>query len=64
MTRGMRSWPPGEFGLRPLCAYRLLAACDKASSRSHTALFVNTYPMLQHIDGGRADGTLEQRFQT
>jgi hypothetical protein len=27
-------------------------------------LFINTYKMLQHINGGRADGTLERRFQT
>jgi DNA replication protein DnaC len=29
-----------------------------------TALFVNTYRMLQHLHGGRADGTLERRLQT
>ena len=28
------------------------------------ALFVNTYRMLQHLNGGRADGTLDRRFQT
>lgn len=29
-----------------------------------TALFVNTYRLLQHLNGGRADGTLERRLQT
>jgi DNA replication protein DnaC len=29
-----------------------------------SALFVNTYRMLTHIHGGRADGTRERRFQT
>jgi DNA replication protein DnaC len=32
--------------------------------RGYTALFSNTYKMLQHINGGRADGTLERRFHT
>jgi DNA replication protein DnaC len=40
------------------------ALTHEACRRSHTALFVNTYRMLQHINGGRADGTLERRFQT
>jgi DNA replication protein DnaC len=26
-------------------------------------LFVNTHKMLQHLNGGRADGTLERRLQ-
>jgi DNA replication protein DnaC len=40
------------------------ALTHEACRRGHTALFVNTYKMLQHINGGRADGTLERRFQT
>jgi DNA replication protein DnaC len=40
------------------------ALTHEACRRGHTALFVNTYRMLQHINGGRADGTLERRFQT
>jgi hypothetical protein len=37
---------------------------SRITRRGYTALFVNTYRMLQHINGGRADGTLERRFQT
>ena len=40
------------------------ALTHEACRRGYTALFVNTYRMLQHINGGRADGTLEKRFQT
>ena len=40
------------------------ALTHEACRRGHTALFVNTYKMLKHINGGRADGTLERRFQT
>jgi len=40
------------------------ALAHEACRRGYTALFVNTYKMLQHINGGRADGTLERRFQT
>ena len=40
------------------------ALTHEACRRSYTALFINTYKMLQHINGGRADGTLERRFQT
>jgi DNA replication protein DnaC len=40
------------------------ALTHEACRRGYTALFVNTYKMLQHINGGRADGTLERRFQT
>jgi len=40
------------------------ALTHEACRRGYTALFVNTYRMLQHINGGRADGTLERRFQT
>ena len=32
--------------------------------RGYSILFVNTYHMLQHFNGGRADGTLEKRLQT
>jgi DNA replication protein DnaC len=40
------------------------ALAHEACRKGYTALFVNTYRMLQHINGGRADGTLEKRFQT
>ncbi|MBE9473157.1 MAG: ATP-binding protein, partial [Chloroflexi bacterium] len=40
------------------------ALTHEACRRGYAALFVNTYRMLQHINGGRADGTLERRFQT
>ncbi len=40
------------------------ALTHEACRRGRTALFVNTYKMLKHINGGRADGTLERRFQT
>jgi DNA replication protein DnaC len=40
------------------------ALTHEACRRGYSALFVNTYKMLQHINGGRADGTLERRFQT
>jgi DNA replication protein DnaC len=40
------------------------ALAHEACRRSYTVLFVNTYKMLQHINGGRADGTLERRLQT
>ena len=40
------------------------ALTHEACRRDYTALFINTYKMLQHINGGRADGTLERRFQT
>jgi len=39
------------------------ALAHEACRKGYTALFVNTYRMLQHINGGRADGTLEKRFQ-
>ena len=35
----------------------------EACRRGYSALFINTYKMLQHINGGRADSTLERRFQ-
>ena len=40
------------------------ALAHEACRRGHTALFANTYRMLQHINGGRADGTPERRLQT
>jgi len=40
------------------------ALAHEACRRGYSALFVNTHRMLQHINGGRADGTLERRFQT
>lgn len=40
------------------------ALAHEACRRGYTALFVNTYRMLQHLNGGRADGTLEKRQQT
>lgn len=40
------------------------ALAHEACRRGHTTLFINTYKMLQHINGGRADGTLERRFQS
>ena len=40
------------------------ALTHEACRRGYSALFVNTYKMLQRINGGRADGTQERRFQT
>ena len=40
------------------------ALAHEACRRGYKALYVNTYKMLQHINGGRADGTLERRFKT
>jgi DNA replication protein DnaC len=40
------------------------ALAHEACRRGYTALCVNTYRMLQHINGGRADDTLERRLQT
>jgi DNA replication protein DnaC len=40
------------------------ALAHEACRRGYKALFVNTYKMLQRINGGRADGTLERRFQS
>jgi DNA replication protein DnaC len=40
------------------------ALTHEACRRGYTALFINTYRMLQHLNGGRADGTLERRLQT
>jgi len=40
------------------------ALTHEACRRGYTALFISTYKMLQHVSGGRADGTLERRLQT
>jgi DNA replication protein DnaC len=40
------------------------ALTHEACRRGYSALFVNTYRMLQHLNGGRADQTLERRLQT
>jgi DNA replication protein DnaC len=40
------------------------ALAHEACRRGFTTLFINTYKMLQRINGGRADGTLERRFQS
>lgn len=39
------------------------ALTHEACRRGYSALFINTYKMLQRINGGRADGTLERRVQ-
>jgi DNA replication protein DnaC len=39
------------------------ALAHEACRRGYKALSINTYKMLQRINGGRADGTLERRFQ-
>ena len=39
------------------------ALAHEACRLGYSALFTNTYKMLQHINGGRADGTLDRRFQ-
>jgi DNA replication protein DnaC len=40
------------------------ALAHEACRRGYSVLFVNTYRMLQHINGGRADDTFERRLQT
>jgi DNA replication protein DnaC len=40
------------------------ALAHEACRKGYTALFVNTYRMLQHINAGRADDSLERRFQS
>ena len=40
------------------------ALAHQACRQSFDVLFVNTYKMLQHLNGGRADGTFERRMQT
>ena len=37
------------------------ALTHEACRQGYSALFVNTYRMLQHINGGRADGAIERR---
>jgi len=39
------------------------ALAHEACRRGYTSLFTNTYRMLQHINAGRADGSLERRCQ-
>lgn len=36
--------------------------CHEACRQGFDVLFVNTHKMLQHLNGGRADGTLERRL--
>jgi len=40
------------------------ALAHEACRKGYDVLFVNTQRMLQHINGGRADGTQERRLQT
>ncbi len=40
------------------------ALAHEACRQGYDVLFVNTHRMLQHINGGRADSTLERRLQT
>jgi len=40
------------------------ALAHEACRRGYDVLFTNTHKMLQHINGGRADGTLERRLAT
>ena len=40
------------------------ALSHEAMRQGLDVLFVNTHKMLQHIHGGRADGSLERRLQT
>ena len=40
------------------------ALAHEACRQGFAVLFVNTHKMLQHLHGGRADGSLERRFQT
>jgi len=39
------------------------ALAHEACRQGYDVLFVNTHRMLQHINGGRADGTWERRLQ-
>ena len=39
------------------------ALAHHACRQGLRVLFVNTYKMLQHLNGGRADGTFERRMQ-
>jgi len=40
------------------------ALAHEACRQGFDVLFVNTHKMLQHLNGGRADGTLERRMQS
>lgn len=40
------------------------ALAHEACRQGFDVLFVNTHKMLQHLNGGRADGTLERRLQS
>jgi DNA replication protein DnaC len=40
------------------------ALAHEACRQGFDVLFVNTYKMLQHLNGGRADGSFERRLQT
>lgn len=40
------------------------ALVHAACRQGFEALFTTTHKMLQHLNGGRADGTLERRLQT
>jgi DNA replication protein DnaC len=40
------------------------ALAHEACRRGYDAVFINTHRMLQHLNGGRADGTFERRLQT
>jgi DNA replication protein DnaC len=57
-------WGKGDADLGALRAHEAPALDPEACRRGYKALFVNTYRMLQHLNGGRADGTFERRIQT
>jgi len=40
------------------------ALAHEACRQGFDVLFANTYKMLQHLNGGRADGSFERRMQT
>jgi DNA replication protein DnaC len=40
------------------------ALAHEACRQGFDVLFINTHRMLQHLNGGRADGTLERRVQS
>ncbi|MBC8448063.1 MAG: ATP-binding protein [Chloroflexi bacterium] len=40
------------------------SVAEGAARQGLAVLLVNTHKMLQHLHGGRADGSLERRFQT
>lgn len=39
------------------------ALAHEVCRQGYDALFINTHKMLQHLNGGRADGTFDQRLQ-